>query len=440
VPGRLQRELSLTFFAAALLIGGYAASWANLNSVATISTSQLRTAALLGAMMLLVPIIWAAARMAADDVIFPVCALLLAIGLVAMRRLQPDIGGPDSDLGNLSGRHTVYVILSVIVMAGVGRWFPFWAFLRRYKYLTVGAAIGLLLVTLVAGRERYGARLWLGIGPFEIQTSELIKIGLILFLAAYLHEKHEMMHGRWQLWRLSLPPVPYLIPLVLLLLAALLMVVAMNDLGTALLLFSTALAMLYVALRRISYVVISLAAFFAGSAFAYVTFDRVGIRVQNWLDPWRDPFVTGYQQIQADYAMSSGGLFGTGIGRGEPWRIPAVHTDYIFAAIVEEWGALGGLVIIILFGVLLFRGLRIASRADSLYDRYLAVGLSASIAIQAIVIIGGVLRLLPLTGVTLPFVSAGGTSLLLNALSIGMLLNISHRQRAAQDGGDHVNG
>ena len=131
-------------------------------------------------------------------------------------------------------------------------------------------------------------------------------------------------------------------------------------------------------------------------------------------------------------------MFGTGIGRGEPWRIPAVHTDYVFAAIVEEWGAIGGLAIIILFGVLLFRGLRIAARADSLYDRYLAVGLSASIAIQAIVIIGGVLRMLPLTGVTLPFVSAGGTSLLLNALAIGMLLNISHRQQVGREWSDHV--
>ena len=289
------------------------------------------------------------------------------------------------------------------------------------------------MLTLVAGRERYGARLWLGIGSFEIQTSELIKIGLILFLAAYLHEKHELMHGRWQLWRLSLPPIPYLLPLAVLLVAALLVVVAMNDLGTALLLFATALAMLYVALQKFSYVLVSLIAFLAGSTAAYLAFDRVGVRVQNWLDPWRDPFGAGYQQIQADYAMSSGGILGTGLARGEPWRIPAVHTDYVFAAIVEEWGALGGLVIIVLFGVLLYRGIRIANQADSLYDRYLAVGLSASIAIQAIVIIGGVLRMLPLTGVTLPFVSAGGTSLLLNGLTIGMLLNLSHHQQASRE-------
>ncbi len=234
----------------------------------------------------------------------------MAIGMVTMNRLQGDIGGPDSTLGNLSGRHNMYVILSLVILVTTARWFPFWGLLRRYKYLTVIASMGLLVATLVAGRERYGAKLWLGVGPIEIQTSELIKIGLILFLAAYLHEKHELMHGRWQVWKFSLPPVPYLLPVGLLLVTALLMVVAMNDLGTALLLFTTALAMLYVALRRISYVIVAMTAFLAGSAFAYVTFDRVGVRIQNWLDPWADPFVSGYQQIQADYAMSSGRFLG----------------------------------------------------------------------------------------------------------------------------------
>lgn len=430
---RLRHEFSLALFAAVLVIAGYAASWSNARSLSVLSSGHIRSACAVAAVLLIAPLLWSVTRLLADPVIYPICAMLLATGLVTMDRLQPDIGGATTQLGNLAGRHTMYVLLSIVVIVLTGRWFPFWSFLRRYKYLTVVSSLGLLLLTLAVGRERYGARLWLGLGPLEIQTSEFIKLGLVLFLAAYLHEKHEMMHGRWQLWRLSLPPIPYLAPLVVLFVTALLMVVAMNDLGTALLLFSTALAMLYVALRRLSYVVISLAAFFGGSAFAYVTFDRVGVRIQNWLDPWRDPFNTGYQQIQADYAMSAGGLFGTGIGRGEPWRIPAVHTDYVFAAIIEEWGALGGLVIVLLFGLLLYRGLRIAAQAESLYDRYLAVGLTASIAIQAIVIIGGVLRLLPLTGVTLPFVSAGGTSLLLNGLAIGMLLNISHRQNSARD-------
>ena len=427
---RLQNELSLTLIAIAVLVVGYLATSANTIPDSRLSVSAAQSALALGSFMVLAPILWFVTGFTANQVLFPCCCLLLAIGMVSMHRLQFDIGGQGTTLGNLSGRHNMYVILSLGITITTARWFPFWGLLRRYKYLTVIASMVLLLATLVAGRERYGAKLWLGVGPIEIQTSELIKIGLILFLAAYLHEKHELMHGRWQVWKMSLPPVPYLLPVGLLLVTALLMVVAMNDLGTALLLFTTALAMLYVALRRISYVIAALASFLAGSAFAYVTFDRVGIRIQNWLDPWSDPFDSGYQQIQADYAMSSGGLLGSGLARGEPWRIPAVHTDYIYAAIIEEWGAIAGLIIVAVFAVVLFQGLSISAKSDSLYDRYLSVGLTCSIVIQAIVIIGGVLRLLPLTGVTLPFVSAGGTSLLLNALCMGMLLNISHRQNA----------
>jgi cell division protein FtsW len=373
-------------------------------------------------------LLWYVSGFRGNAIMFPVVCLLMAIGIVTMRRLEADIGGPGTQLGSFASRHNVYALASLGIIVVTARWFPFWGLLRRYKYLTVAASLVLLAATLVAGRERYGARLWLGAGPVEFQTSELIKIGLILFLAAYLHEKHELMHGTWQVWRFALPPFPYLIPVAMLLVVALLMVVAMNDLGTALLLFTTALAMLYVALRKIWYVVVALLVFFAGSGFAYVTFDRVGVRIQNWLDPWADPFVSGYQQIQADYAMSAGGFLGTGLGRGDPWRIPAVHTDYIFAAIIEEWGAIAGLGIVALIAIFLYQGLAIAGRSETLYDRYLAIGLTTSVVIQAVVILGGVMRLLPLTGVTLPFVSAGGTSLLLNGFCVGMLLNISHRQ------------
>ena len=424
---RWSDEFPLILIAVALLAAGYAAASVNLDSSALIPSSVIRSAIVPVGGILFAYAIWASTRQPADVLILPSCLLLMAIGVITMNRLQPDIGGPDG-LGDLSRRHLTYTMASLLIMVFTGRWFPFWPFLRRYKYLTVVASIGLLFLTLVAGRERYGAKLWLGVGPVEIQSSEFIKIGLILFLAAYLHEKHELMHGGWRIGRVTLPPLPYLVPVAVLIVVALLMVVAMNDLGSALLIFTTALAMLYVALRKLWYVVVSLIVFAAGAWFAYQTFDRVGVRIQNWLDPWHDPFGSGYQQIQADYAMSAGGLLGTGIGRGEPWRIPAVHTDYVFAAIVEEWGLLGGLAIITLFGILLYRGLRIAMRADSLYDRYIAVGISVSIAIQAIVILGGVLRFLPLTGVTLPFVSAGGTSLLLNGLLIGMLLNLSLRQ------------
>ena len=428
MPERLSRHFALILLPIALLVVGYGVPGVQQRDEPTITWSNLQSALAIGSLLMLVAIIWTVADLRAEPILFPTCAMLLATGLVLMRRLQPDIGGPDSTLGDLSGRHTIYVVLSLVVIAATARWFPFWPLLRRYKYLTVAGSIALLLLTLVAGRERYGAKLWIGAGPIEIQTSEIIKIGLVLFLAAYLHEKHEVMNGRWTLWRLSLPPLPYLIPLAGILVIALLMVVAMNDLGTALLLFATALAMLYVALRKVVYVIAGLSAFLVGSILAYLTFDRVGTRIQNWIDPWSDPYVAGYQQIQADYAMSAGGLFGSGLGRGEPWRIPAVHTDYIFAVLVEEAGLVTGLALIGLYVVIAVRGLNISTRSDSLYDRYLAIGLTATLTIQALVILGGVLRLMPLTGVTLPFVSAGGSSLLMNALVIGMLMNISHRQ------------
>lgn len=429
---RFVRQLPLLMLPITVLIVGYGVRGIDERGDPTIAWSNLQPALALGSLLVMVALVWSIADLRAEPVLFPTCAMLLATGLVLMYRLQPDIGGPDSTLGDLSGRHTFYVILSLVVMTISARWFPFWPALRRYKYLTVTGSIGLLLVTLVAGRERYGAKLWIGAGPIEIQTSEIIKIGLVLFLAAYLHEKHEVMNGAWRLWRLSLPPLPYLIPLGGILVVALLMVVAMNDLGTALLLFASALAMLYVALRKAIYVVAGLAAFVGGSTVAYLKFDRVGTRIQNWLDPWGDPYVAGYQQIQADYAMSAGGLFGTGLGRGDPWRIPAVHTDYVFAVLVEEAGLVAGLAVIGLYVIIAMRGLRISARADSLYERYLVVGLTATLAIQAFVILGGVLRLMPLTGVTLPFVSAGGSSLLVNALVAGMLINLSHRQNALE--------
>lgn len=433
MPERLSRHLSLLLLPIAVLVIGYGVRGVEETGNPAIAGSNLQAALALGSALILVAAIWTISNMRAEPILFPTCAMLLATGLVLMRRLQPDIGGSNSALGNLSGRHTVYVVLSLAVITFTARWFPFWPTLRRYKYLTVAGSIGLLLVTLVAGRERYGAKLWIGAGPVEIQTSEIIKIGLVMFLAAYLHEKHEVMNGRWTLWRLSLPPLPYLIPLASILVIALVMVVAMNDLGTALLLFASALSMLYVALRKIAYVIAGLAVFLAGATLAYVTFDRVGTRIQNWINPWNDPYVAGYQQIQADYAMSAGGLFGSGLGRGEPWRIPAVHTDYVFAVLIEEAGLITGLAVIGLYMVIALRGLHISARADSLYERYLAVGLTATLSIQAIVILGGVLRLMPLTGVTLPFVSAGGSSLLMNALVVGMLINLSHRQNAPDD-------
>jgi cell division protein FtsW (lipid II flippase) len=176
---------------------------------------------------------------------------------------------------------------------------------------------------------------------------------------------------------------------------------------------------------RISYVVGGLATFAVGFYLAYISFGRVQLRVANWLDPWRDPLDAGYQQVQSDYALASGQLFGAGLAQGQPGYIPEVHSDFVFSAIGEELGLLGTLAVLLLFLLLVFRGYYIALRARDAFGRYLAAGLTTTLAVQTLLIIGGTVRLIPLTGITLPFISAGGSSLLTNFIIVGLLLRIS---------------
>lgn len=371
--------------------------------------------------------------MAASELLLPPIALLLCVGLVEIQRLQPDIGPPGSGLANLSPRHQLYAALAVITVALVGRWFPFWREVRRYKYSIMAVSLGLMILTFLIGTERYGAKLWIEVGPLSIQTSEIIKVGLVLFLAAYLHEKRDLLGGSWHVGRISLPPLPTLVPLVAVLGISVGIVVVLDDLGTALLLFGITLAMLYVATGNGWYVGAGSLAFAASSWVAYRLFDRVGIRVANWLDPWADPFVGGYQQIQSDYALSAGGLLGSGLGRGQPWSIPAVHTDFVLSALMEETGFIGLATVVACNIAIVAVGLKVAGSTDILYERLLAVGLATTLGLQATIITGGVLRVIPLTGVTLPFVSAGGSSLVANAFAAGLLLNVSHRVTLRED-------
>jgi cell division protein FtsW (lipid II flippase) len=420
-------EAQLLLFPALLLAAGLVSLHVASDPQRRIDPEPLVAAGVFAALIGLPWIGWRLSGMAGDEMLYPGTCLLLVVGVLIVQRLQPEIGPPGSPLAQLSSRHALYVGLSVIALFLTGRWFPFWPALRRYKYLVMFGSLGLLGATLVFGTERYGAKLWIEAGPLSIQTSEIIKLGLVLFLAAYLHEKRELLGHRLHLWRVPLPPLPALAPLGAMLAVAVGLVVVLNDLGTALLLFGITLSMFYVATGSAAYVGVALAAFGAAAWLSYQLFDRVGVRVANWIDPWADPFEAGYQQIQSDYALAAGGLLGRGLGNGQPSAIPAVHTDFALSALAEEAGILVTLGVLALYGVLLLRGVRIANRTPILYEQLVAVGLSTTIALQAAIIAGGVLRLTPLTGVTLPFVSAGGSSLVANALAIGMLLNLSHR-------------
>lgn len=368
-----------------------------------------------------------------DEVLLPATGMLGGIGLLLMQRLPQNLVSQrfgDAVLG-LGQLQLVWLLVALAVIAGLGVAIRSDAWLRRYKYTWAAAGIGLLLLTFVFGTDVNGARLTLTIGPVAGQPSELLKVILVVFLAGYLSENRSLLvEESSRLGPLRLPPIPYLAPMVAMWAIALGIVVVQRDLGAALLFFAVFLAMLYVATGRPAYVAGGLLLFVAGSWVLYQLFGHVQQRVDNWLDPWRDPSGAGFQTVQALYAFARGGLLGVGLGAGLPTiggrlPVPAVHTDYPLAALGEELGLIGLLAILGIYLVVVERGLRIAAAAQDAFRAILAAGLSLVIGVQAFIIAAGNLKLIPLTGITLPFISYGGSSLLANAVVIGLLLALS---------------
>jgi cell division protein FtsW (lipid II flippase) len=377
-----------------------------------------------GGLAVAVSLAFSVAGFTGDQLILPLATTISAIGLLEMQRLGPAL--ESQGLATIAQRQLLYLVAGMAVLTvtalGLRRRLHL---LRRYRYSLLAASLALMAVTVVIGQETYGARLWIEIGPVQFQPSELVKITLVIFLASYLDERREMLASPWYVGRIPLPPIPTLIPLGVMWGACIVILIVGNDLGASLLLFSIFLTMIYLATNQPSYVILGLASFAVAAVILYQFFARIEIRVQNWLNPWADPLGIGYQQIQSDYAIASGGIFGVGFAQGEPWRIPAVNTDYVFSAIGEELGLLGTTATLLLLLLIAGRGLVIALRAPDGFSRLLAGGLAATLAIQTLIILGGVTRLIPLTGITLPFVSYGGSSLLMNFVIAGMLLAVS---------------
>ncbi|MDP9364472.1 MAG: FtsW/RodA/SpoVE family cell cycle protein [Chloroflexota bacterium] len=365
-----------------------------------------------------------------DQVLLPLAMALAGFGLLVVQRLHAPLAARDAAYANLAQRHLIYLAAGLVVLWGTVVFVRRLDWLRRYKYTWLLLSLALLGLTFFIGEETYGARLWIRLGPIQAQPSEIAKITLVTFLAGYLDDKRELVGSSWRVGPLRLPPVPYLLPMALMGAASLAVLVVQNDLGSALLFFGVFLAMLYVASGRFVYVIVGSVAFAGACWAAYRLFNRIGIRVQNWLDPWRDPLDTGYQQIQSDYALASGGLLGVGLGKGEPFRIPAVQTDFVFSAIGEELGLLGTLGVLALYLLLVMRAFAIGLRIRDGFARLVAVGLGSILGLQTLIILGGVVRLIPLTGITLPFVSYGGSSLLTNFLIVGLLLRVSAVERS----------
>ena len=362
---------------------------------------------------------------AGDQVLLPVVATLACLGLLAVQRLHPTLAARGPVYAGLAEKQLIFIVAGFALLwtAAVGVRRLDW--LRRYKYTWLVLSLGLLSLTFAFGEEINGARLWLSVGPFQGQPSEVVKITLVTFMAGYLEDKRDLVGSSWTDGPIHLPPLPYLLPTVLMGAASLAILVVQNDLGSALLFFGVFLTMLYVASGRVIYVTFGLLGFSLACWASYRFFDRIGIRVQNWLDPWRDPLVTGYQQVQSDFALAGGSVVGTGLGKGQPYHIPEVQTDFVFSALGEELGLVGSVAILALYLVLVLRGFAIGLAATSGFARLLAVGLSTTSALQTLVIIGGVVRLIPLTGITLPFISYGGSSLIANFIIVGLLLHIS---------------
>ncbi len=370
-----------------------------------------------------------------DQVLLPTVAMLGGIGLLLMQRLPQDLviqsfGRAELGLGQLQ---LAWLLVAMGVIAVLGLLVRSDTWLRTYKYTWAAAGIALLLLVFVFGSEVNGARLSLTIGPLSGQPSELLKVILVVFLAAYLSENRALLaEENTRIGPLRLPPLPYLAPMVAMWAIALGIVVVQRDLGAALLFFAIFLALLYIATGRPSYVVLGLLLFAAGAIVLYSLFGHVQARVDNWIDPWRDPQGAGFQVVQALYAFGRGGLLGVGLGAGLPTiggrlPIPAVHSDYPLAALGEELGLVGLLALLGLYLVLVSRGLRIAAASHDDFRSLLAAGLALVIGIQAFIIAAGNLKLTPLTGITLPFISYGGSSLLANAVVVGLLIALSDR-------------
>jgi cell division protein FtsW (lipid II flippase) len=372
-----------------------------------------------------------------DQVLLPAVGLLGGISLLLMERLPQNLVVQHffgTDLG-LADVQLVWLVLGLALAGTLGivvrsdRW------LRLYKYTWAAAGVALLLLTFVLGTEINGQRLTLSFGPVSGQPSELLKVILVVFLAGYLSENRSLLiQESTRIGRLSIPPVPYLAPMVAMWAIALGIVVVQRDLGAALLFFAVFLLLTYAATGRLGYVVLGLAFFLVGAYVMYFLLPHVRARVDVWIDPFATPQTTGYQIIHALYAFGRGGLLGTGlggglptVGGGQPGGIPEIHTDFPFAALGEELGLIGVLAILGIYLVVIERGLRIAASAGDDFRSLLAAGLALVVGVQAFIIAAGNLKLIPLTGITLPFISYGGSSLLVNGIVVGLLLALSDK-------------
>jgi cell division protein FtsW (lipid II flippase) len=425
------RSRELAGLLVAALLAGIALASVTIARDAEVSAGAVTWAAFFLALYLAAHVVVRRTVPYADGALLPLAAVLTAFGIASIYRLDATDGG----------RQAVWVAVGVAVFAATLIVLRHdYRVLESYRYLFGVAAVGLLLLPSVPGigAEVNGARLWVDLGVIQFQPGELAKICLIVFLAGYLREKREALaQGR----------LKDIGPLVAIWGAAMLVIVVTNDLGSALLNFGIFLGMLYVATGRALFVAAGLTLFVGGAAVLYNAIGHVQERVTIWLHPWTDERVycalngkleyrqdcASYQLVKSLYSIANGGFGGTGFGKGTftsvdgTHLIPYLRTDFIFSAIAQELGLIGAAALLLVVMVFVVRGMRVALQAQDGFSKLLAAGLTFGFALQAFIIVGGVLRVVPLTGITLPFVSYGGTSIVANFVLLALLLLVSNR-------------
>ena len=368
-----------------------------------------------------------------DVLLLPLVTLLTGLGLVMIFRLTY----------NVDGKEGLAITQAVWILIGSGAMFLLVLFFRNYhrlfdyKYLLAAVAVLLIASTFTPlGYEVNGARLWVSLGPVGFQPSEFARIALIIFFAGYLAETRDLLAATSRtILGVQIPALKYFGPVALVWAASLGLLVFEKDLGSSLLFFAVPLLMLYAATGRIAYVLLGTVLFSGGSFLAFLLFDHVKVRVRAWLDPWAYPDTDGFQILQSIFNIADGGLLGTGLGAGFAQTIPEVETDFVFSAVASELGLLGASAVLLAFLAFVYRGTKIALLAEDDASKLLAFGLTAMFAIQTLVIVGGVTKAIPLTGITLPFVSYGGSSVVGNFILTGLLLLISERAGRREEGG-----
>lgn len=433
-PAR-RRNLELVLLIGAFLIAGGSLALVDLGALGRIGGTMMVLDAVLGLLILGVHVTLRVVAPDADPFVLPIATLLNGLGIAEITRI--DIAKHYTGWDALGVKQIVWTAMAIVIALVVLLVIRNHRVLQRYRYIAMFVALALLLLPMLPGigRTVNGARVWIGIGPFNFQPGELTKIALAIFFAGYLVTARDSLAiGGRRVLGMRLPRVRDLGPILVVWVAAMAVIVFQHDLGTGLLYFGLFLVMIYVATGRFSWVVLGLILFGGGAYVASRTLSYVGGRIDSWLDPFAqanyDKPGGSYQLVQGIFGLSDGGLIGTGLGRGQPQITPLASSDYIMASLGEELGLIGVFAILALYLLFVSRGFRIGFSGQDDFGRLLGVGLSFVVALQTFIVIGGITRVIPLTGLTTPFLAAGGSSLVANWIIVALLLRLSDSVRA----------